>query len=255
MEPVKIIKIKKDSKETVEDWVAMEVPFTVNALDKELATLLSTPRHLEDLVRGFLFTSGLINDVEDIETISIDTRCWVADIKLNPLIQEKDMLFRKLYTSGCGGGVLLQNVLKNEESLKISSDIRIRSVDINRMMSDFQKRSEVFLKTGGTHSAALADCKDMLIFREDIGRHNAVDKVIGQALSQQIPFGDKIILTSGRVSTEIIFKMQKCQIPIIVSKSAPTGRAVRLAENFGITLIGFARGQRMNIYSGEERVE
>ena len=103
-------------------------------------------------------------------------------------------------------------------------------------------------------TAAVADLKEILIFREDIGRHNAVDKVIGSALSKGILLEDKILFSTGRISSEIIFKTQKCKIPAIASRSAPTNQAVKLAKDLNITLVGFARGNRMNIYSNEERI-
>jgi FdhD protein len=137
---------------------------------------------------------------------------------------------------------------------KIISDFRVKSTYVNALAGDFQKRSQIYLKTGGVHSAALADEKEILIFREDIGRHNAIDKVIGQALFRKVKFEDKILLTSGRVPSEVLLKVEKCNIPIVVSKSAPTNQAVRLARESGMTLIGFARGSKMNIYSGEKRV-
>ncbi len=122
-------------------------------------------------------------------------------------------------------------------------------------MTDFQKESKIYLQTGGVHSAALADNAGILIFKEDIGRHNAIDKVIGQGLREKVDFSNKIMITSGRISSEVLLKTQKCRIPLIVSKSAPTNQAVKLAKDMGITLIGFARGARMNVYSEEARIK
>jgi FdhD protein len=121
-------------------------------------------------------------------------------------------------------------------------------------MEEFRKRSEIHRQTGGVHAAALADHTGVLVFREDIGRHNAVDKVIGAYLVKENSFKDRILLTSGRLSSEILQKVQRCRLPIVVSRSAPTDRSVALARERNITLIGFARGRRMNIYSGEERI-
>ncbi len=118
----------------------------------------------------------------------------------------------------------------------------------------FQKRSEGYLSTGGTHSAALAEGRSILVFKEDIGRHNAIDKVIGSRLADKEDFGNKIMITSGRISSEVLLKIQKCSIPLIVSRSAPTNQAVKLAKDMDITLVGFARGSRMNVYNGQERI-
>ncbi len=121
-------------------------------------------------------------------------------------------------------------------------------------MEEFRKHSEIHRQTGGVHAAALADHTGMLVFREDIGRHNAVDKVIGAYLVQGSSFHDKLLLTSGRLSSEILQKAEACCLPIVVSRGAPTDRSVALARERNITLIGFARGRRMNIYSAEQRI-
>ena len=117
------------------------------------------------------------------------------------------------------------------------------------LIKEFNKSSQLFLDTGGVHSCALCDINKIIIFKEDIGRHNALDKVLGKALLEDIDFRDKIILTSGRISSEILIKTAKRQIPVIVSRSAPTSLSIDIAKKLNITLIGFARGKRMNIYS------
>ncbi len=252
METFKITKIKDSVRENTEDIVIEEVPFTLIIDDKELVTLLCTPLDLEDLVRGFLFTSGLIKKTQDIKRILINQQRWTANIDLGQA--DTNLVFKRLYTSGCGKGTLFYNAFDLINRTKIASDFKIESQKISALMTDFQKESEIYLKTGGTHSAALADDKRILIFKEDIGRHNAIDKVIGSRLKEGGLFENMIMITSGRLSSEIIFKAQKCSIPILVSRGAPTNQAIKLARDMGITLIGFARGNRMNVYSAEERV-
>lgn len=253
-ETIKIVKIKGNDSEIVDDIVVKEVPLTLNVNDKELVTLLCTPIDLEDLARGFLFTSGLIKKNQDVKKIIINQEQWVAYIELVDAAIMNDLIFKRLYTSGCGRGTLFYSVQDMMNRARILSDFKIETIKITALMADFQKRSELYLKTGGVHSAALADDKVILAFKEDIGRHNAIDKVIGQALKEDIPFENKIMITSGRISSEVLFKIKKCDIPIIISKSAPTNQAVKLAKDMGITLVGFARGNRMNIYSNEQRV-
>ncbi len=124
-----------------------------------------------------------------------------------------------------------------------------------KTVEDFQKRSHLYSQTGGSHSAAIADEKKILVFREDIGRHNAIDKVIGRSLEEDIFLEDKILLTSGRISSEVLLKAQKCHIPIIISRGAPTNQAVKLAQEMDITVSGFVRGKSMNIYTKPERIE
>lgn len=254
-EIVKIVKIKDNKRETIDDIVVEEVPLTLNVNDKELVTLLCTPIDLDDLVRGFLFTSGLINKIQDIKKILINQEQWAAYIDLADAAVMNDLVFKRLYTSGCGRGTLFYSVQDMVKRSKIFSDLKIKAEKINALMADFQKKSELFLKTGGAHSAALADDERILAFKEDIGRHNAIDKVIGQGLKENMHFENKIMISSGRISSEVLLKIQKCSIPVIISKSAPTNQAIKLAKDMGITLIGFARGNRMNIYSNEERIK
>ena len=116
------------------------------------------------------------------------------------------------------------------------------------------KTSAVFKETGGVHISALCDNKKIIFFNEDIGRHNTVDKIIGKSLEKKISLKNKIILTSGRLSSEMVLKAAKQQIPLIASKSAPTELAVKLAKNLGMTLVGFVRSGRVNVYCGEKRV-
>lgn len=253
MESFTITKIKDNVREAVEDVVAEEVPFTLNLGELELVTLLCSPSDLEDLVRGFLFTSGLIKNLSEIKRITIDSQRWFGYIEVANT-EAGNLMFKRLYTSGCGRGILFYGVMDIMHRSKIISEFKISIAAVGKLMLDFQRRSEVYLKTGGVHSAALAGKNCILAFREDIGRHNAIDKVIGYALSQNRDFEDKILITSGRISSEVVFKVRKCGIPIIISRSAPTNQAVRLAREMDITLVGFARGSRMNVYSAEERI-
>ncbi len=253
MESFTITKIRGDVREAAEDVVVQEVPFTLNLGELELVTLLCSPFDLEDLVRGFLFTSGFIKDLSQIKRMTIDSQRWSCYIEMTNT-EVDNLMFKRLYTSGCGRGTLFYNAVDIMHRSKIISEFAINSAAVGKLMLAFQKRSEVYLKTGGAHSAALAGENGILAFREDIGRHNAIDKVIGYALSQNKAFEDKILITSGRISSEVVFKVKKCGMPIIISRAAATNQAVRLAREMNLTLVGFARGSRMNVYSAEERI-
>lgn len=253
-ESFEITKIKENKRQTVEDMVVREIPLTLIIDDTELVTLLCCPNDLEDLVTGFLFTSGIIRGCEDIKNVVINNQQWIANVALAGPKLQKDLVFKRLYTSGCGKGTLFYSPADIANRRKISSDIKVETTVINNLTAEFQKRSSLYLKTGGVHSAAFAEDSSIRIFKEDIGRHNAIDKVIGRNLTDKKDFKNSIMITSGRISSEVLLKIQKCGIPIIVSKSAPTDQAVKLARDMDVTLIGFARGTRMNIYSREERI-
>ncbi|MBI5554995.1 MAG: formate dehydrogenase accessory sulfurtransferase FdhD [Elusimicrobia bacterium] len=253
MEQIKIVKIKDNLRDVVEDLVTEEVPLTLIVGGEEFITLLCSPQDLEDLCAGFLFTNGLLTPPQDVEKIVIDQERWTANITLREESKVKGLVFKRLYTSGCGRGALFYNVADVIYRSKNASVLKISVLKLKDLMLSFQKRSELYLKTGGVHSAGLAQ-DNIFVFREDIGRHNALDKVIGRGLQDGVDFSKTLMVTSGRISSEVIFKIQKCGIPMIISRSAPTDQAVKLAKDMGLTLVGFARGTRMNIYSGAERV-
>ncbi len=230
METYKIIKVKENTIEYIEDYIIEEITLTIMVNDKELISLLSSPNDIEDLLRGHLFTSNLINKIDDIKEIIIDKNKWIANIYLR------------------------ENIIIESNNSKIYIDLRVQNIFIYKLMEDFQNKSQAFLKTGGTHSAAIADNKGILIFKEDISRYNTIDKIIGNSLSKNINFTNKILLTSGRISSKIFLKIQKCNIPIIISRSAPTNQTIKLAKDMNITLIGFARGKSLNIYTCAERI-
>jgi FdhD protein len=255
MKEFKIIKIRGQEKETIFDPVAVEISLTIMIGVEELVVLLCSPKNVEDLVRGFLFTSGIINSIDDIINVIVNRQQWNVSVELDDSVQVNSENFRKVYSSGCGKGLFLYNTSASTSYHNNNSNFKINSSAIINLMNQFQQQSEVFLKTGGVHSAAIADYEKVIVFREDIGRHNAVDKVIGCSLVKRIDLSDKIMLTSGRISSEIILKMQKIQIPVIVSRSAPTNQAIQHARNSAIALVGFVRGNRMNVYSNDSRIQ
>ncbi len=254
MEKFEIFRIFSDKEEKIVDIVAQEVPFTIYVNDKELVTLLASPADLVELAVGFLFTSGLILSFDEIKRATTDSQRWTVYLQLKDKKIDSYLIFKRMFTSGCGRGTLFYNAVDFIHRNKPRSRIAIDRNQVFRMMNDFQTRSSGFKETGGVHSAALADCKNILIIREDIGRHNAIDKILGYALMNHIDLKEKILLSSGRVSSEVLLKIQKTDIPIIISQSAPTNQAIKHAENARITLIGFVRGQRMNVYCGKERI-
>lgn len=245
-----ILRINKDFRDKEKDPVVVESPFTIFIDDKEIITLLCTPKSLEELSIGFIISEGFIDRVGDIEKITIDEKSLIAYISLkNKNVFAQKFQGKRTITSGCGKGTVFYNVLDSFKSKRIENPLEIDIDAIKETMRDFNKRSELFLETGGVHSCGLYDGEKIIIFEEDIGRHNALDKIIGKALKEKIELKDKIIFTSGRISSEILIKTAKREISTIVSRSAPTSLAIDMARELGITLIGFVRGEKLNIYS------
>ncbi|WP_183108790.1 formate dehydrogenase accessory sulfurtransferase FdhD [Thermohalobacter berrensis] len=245
-----ILRIKGDSIKREEDLVIKEYPFTIYLNGEELVTLLCTPKSLKYLVIGFLQSEGLIDIKEDLKDIKIDYEKGIGYV----YTKRKDQLALKLYnkrtiTSGCGKGTIFYNVIDSFKAKKINKIPKIKKKEIFGLTEKFNKKSQLFLNTGGVHSCALCSKDKIIFFEEDIGRHNALDKVLGRALLEEIDLEDKIILTSGRVSSEILIKVLKRGIPILISRSAPTSLSIDIARKLNILLIGFARREKMNIYS------
>lgn len=237
-----------------QDVVAAEYDLTIFVNDKEFITLLCTPRSLENLVVGFLVSEGVIRSFGDLESVEVDVAQKQARVRLlneDSYVLSGDRLYaQRTVTTACGKGRSMLFVADFASGLgTIDSVLPVRASDILELMKQFNHRSELFQNTGGVHSCALAQGSDLLVFEEDIGRHNALDKILGQAMRSEMPLQDKMVLTSGRISSEIVAKVARRKIPLIVSRSAPTSAAIEQAKELGMTLIGFARGGRFNIYT------
>ncbi|MDY0016597.1 MAG: formate dehydrogenase accessory sulfurtransferase FdhD [Candidatus Delongbacteria bacterium] len=237
--------------ETIDDVVnETELKLAIN--HKELSSLVCLPDHLEELTAGFLITSGIANEKNGLKGLNYDQEKKIMHIELTDNSVMKDLIFSKMKPVGCGAGTLL--FVKDKMKPLTAGELRIRKEKISEMMNQFNRSSELFLLTGGVHSAAISDGNSILVISEDIGRHNAIDKVIGNIYLAKGTLDDKIILTSGRISSEIVLKAVYAGIGMIISRSAPTSRAIEIAEDNGITLIGFARSTNFNIYTHQERV-
>jgi len=251
---IDILRINGSKKEEIQDIVTEEIPLTIYLDEKELVTILCSPNNLKELSIGFLYSSGLIHSMNDIEGVTISSQNWTSYVKLKNKNIATELIFKRLYSSGCGKGVLFYNALDLMHRKVITSDSMISAEKIVGLMRSFQEKAITFKKTGGVHSAALSDEKDIVIFKEDIGRHNAIDKIIGEALAKDLNMSDLIVLTSGRITSEIIFKVQKMGSAFLISRSAPTDQAIKVATAGNLTLVGFVRGERMNVYTASERV-
>ncbi len=250
MEPYIKRKIrKKEDKafEEREDFVAVEKRLRVSLNRKEVISLYCTPLMIEELIIGLFFTEGILKKIPS-EGMSIK---YGEDITVNIPVT-KDILTEKNRTARCLGGITFNRKRKFK---RIKSDFSIKIEVFKAIISEFQKKSELFRLTGCFHGAAISDSGKLIIFAEDIGRHNAVDKVIGYCLLKGIPFTEKIMLVSCRLSSEIISKCSRWGIPILASRAAPTDLAIAIAEQSGITLIGFMRGDSMNIYTNPQRLK
>jgi FdhD protein len=251
-----ILKVSDSSVDGAIDSVASELPVTLVVNSEPLVTLLCTPSELEELAIGFLLTEGILRDKKTIRKLEVDEKELSVSIELSDLPSDFSKMFAKrTISSGCGKGITFTNY-RTEADRRIEARGHLLSLeDIRRLLGMFRNISKLYIQTGGVHSAGLSDGKEILFFSEDIGRHNAVDKLIGKAFLQSIPVENKILITSGRVTSEIMTKAGRNRFPMLISRAAPSCMAISYAEDMGITLIGFARGDRMNIYTWPNRIK
>ncbi len=254
VESFPVLRLTKEGRSSIEKVVAKESPVTIILNNQELVTLLCSPADLRYLAAGFLSSEGFLKSKDEIKKIVVDDQRGVVRVETK---EDKgfaqDALFKRLITSGCGRGTAFYSAA-DAASQKVESQMKISVNEVFALVSEFQHGSKVYLATHGVHSAALCDRKGVLVFSEDIGRHNAIDKIFGQCLLEDIPTDEHMIITSGRISSEILHKVAKRGIHTIISISAPTNQGVRLADNLGITLIGSVRGKKMNVYTNKWRV-
>lgn len=240
----------------VTDVVVCEYPFTIHVNEEEMVTLLCSPKDLSYLALGYLLSEGVIKEKSDIASVEIDEEKGTAYVKLSGDMRDIEYFSgERRRTKGCSGGMVFNHKYDSEQLTPLTNKLKINYSKVLSLIGEFASKSELFQDTGGVHGAALSDGEKILIFNEDVGRHNALDKVIGEAFSKGLSFEDKIILTSGRISSEMLVKTARRNVSIIVSRSAPMDLALKIGEGINMTVIGFARGQRMNVYSGNERIE
>lgn len=254
IEKFPIQRVTKEGRQDIEGGVIKELPLTIILNNRELVTLLCSPTDLKYLAIGFLASEGFLESKDEIKMVMVDDQRGVVRVET---VEDKELaselLFKRLITSGCGRGASFYSAA-DAASQKVDSQIKISAYEVFALANKFQHSSQTYLATHGAHSAALCDTKNMLVFSEDIGRHNAIDKILGECILEDILTANRIIITSGRVSSEILYKVAKRGIPILISKSVPTNLGVRLADDLGITLIGFVRGKWMNVYTNGWRV-
>jgi len=249
-----VLRLTKEGGSRIEVAAAREFLFTIFLNGEELVTLLCSPGNLNYLAVGFLTSEGLLGSKEEIKKMEIDD--WLGVIRIETTEDKKAdsrLISRRLITSGCGGGATFYSV-DDAAILKVESQMKISADEVFTLVNEFQRGSQLYLATHGVHSAALTDGRDIIIFNEDIGRHNAVDKIFGKCLLEDIPINDRILMCSGRISSEILLKVAKRGLPIVVSISAPTSLGVKTADKLGITLVCSVKGKKMNVFTHDWRL-
>ena len=237
--------VEGDAVRRVEGGVIDEGLLSIYVNGESLATMMCSPLGLEALTVGFLYNEGVIETIDDIGHLQLNKPRSVADVILTR--DEVKLPRRMILTTGCGGGVTGLELSASYTAL--ASDFVSATAVILRLMRQLQGAAHLYRAVRGVHAAVLGDETGLLASAEDVGRHNAVDKVAGQALLEGIDTRDRILLTSGRISSEMLGKARRMHVPIVASRTAPTSITVDLARAWNICVVGYARQGGMRVYT------
>ena len=232
--------------------IIREIPSVIMLNGEKIAVVASSGRYADELAIGFLHSEGLITTREEIEKIDTDSADHVINVFTKNAITIALSSHKTIASSGARG--VVENHTEAGDSMFAKDSMVLTPETVFLLMDGLLEASSLHDSTGGTHSAALASKEGLLATREDIGRHNAIDMLGGYALLNAVDCTDKIIVRTGRVSSEIVHKIRRLGIPLVISISVPTAMAVKLAEDAGITLVGSIRGGKFIVYTHEERL-
>jgi FdhD protein len=255
--------------------VIAETPWVLYVDRREWVTFMCSPTDLHRLALGFLLSEGLIGALDDVWQLKVfldENRVYMyfpeaglAGEMSMPTCEEAsgsiDVRLRRpagarsekrILTSGCGGGVTFDDLSGSRPPL--DSDLRITAEQVAGLMRMLNEAAGLYRTSRGVHTSALAAPDQLLVLAEDVGRHNTLDKIRGACLLDRIDSRDRILISSGRISSEMIAKAHKMEAPIVMSRTSPTALSIRLAKAWNMTLIGYVRGRQLRIYAGAERV-
>jgi len=238
--------VKNGRLDEVKGEVVREQPLTVYVNGERFLTLLCSPFMLEPLVLGYLWMEKVIGSLDDVAGLQISEVDGRAEVTLREPVT---LPTERILTSGCGGGITFR--IDPRLFPRITSGARVSPAELGDRMHDLLREAVHYHASRGIHGAALADRDRVLLVAEDVGRHNAVDKLMGLALQRGIATTDRILLSTGRVSSEMLLKAARMSVPIVASRTSPTEMAVALAEQLGVTIVGYLRGDSLNLYAGQ----
>jgi FdhD protein len=225
-----------------------EFPVVLHINGREMATLIASPHELSFLVAGFLRLQGFVTSIDDFHMLSVCEDFGTANVRIKGELPER---LKPVLTSGCGTGITFN--LSAADARRVPAIPRHVAVDtVFSLMDELNRCSGHYRSHGGIHSAAVGDDGGIILSAEDIGRHNTLDRIAGEALMKNIDLAGKLLVTSGRISTEMAAKAALLGITLIASRTSPTDMAITMCEQAGITLIGYARGDSFTVYSHPE---
>jgi len=237
--------------QSVDAEIIEEALISIYVNGDELATIMGTPHQQDALALGFLKNEDLIKNLSEVALIYVSKLGCCVDVWLNHAFIKPE---RVIITSGCGGGVTFDDPSIGIEPLQ--SNLRVSPDLLRSAFRQLQPPKSLYARSGGVHAAGLLDVEteQILVVVEDVGRHNAIDKLTGICLQQSIPTQDRILLATGRISSEMLRKAALMGCPIMASRNSPTSLSVDMAQAWQVTLIGYVRGGKLRVYSHPERL-
>ena len=255
-QPIEYIQIEPDhwSKHKAQIIIETPVSFTVNG--EVWLTFMCTPVDLEAMALGFLFNEGMIKSIEEVASVRLCASGDNVDVWLKHSVEQPRQWRR---TSGCTGGVTAIEEDNLPESSEVQPEIIVngsglRPEQIATLIDALFESQELYRQSGGVHTSALSDGQKICVVGEDIGRHNTLDKIAGQCLLEPVELQRRIILTTGRISSEMIQKANRLGASVVISRTSPSSLSIKLAQRWGITLIGYARRNRFRVYTHPQRI-
>ena len=237
--------------ESLDAETIVEIPVSLTVNGEVWLTFMCTPVHLEALAVGFLYNEGIIEKMDEVSDVRVCEHGDNVDVWLNHNAQQPTSWRR---TSGCTGGVTGVDLLANPNISFNGNQPKVPPETIMTLVEMLFEVQSLYRKTGGVHTSALSNGENILISAEDIGRHNTLDKIAGLCLMNNVWPETRILITTGRISSEMLQKAARLNAPILISRTSPSSLSIEMAERYGITLIGYARKHRFNVYSNAQRV-
>jgi FdhD protein len=249
--PIQYFQINSKNQAPFAGHTIVETPVSLTVNGENWTTFMCTPVHLEALMVGFLFNEGVIKGMDEVADARICEHGDNVDVWLTHEAPKPDSWTR---TSGCTGGVTAVASIEKPIPVSDSDEFNLSPDQINHLVEMLFDSQKLYRETGGVHTSALSDGDKVILSAEDIGRHNTLDKIAGLCLMQNIWPEKRVLITTGRISSEMLQKGVRMGAKVMVSRTSPSSLSIELAEAWGITLIGYARRNRFNLYAAPERI-
>jgi FdhD protein len=249
--PIHYYQIGTGKTEEIDGNTIVETSVSLTVNGQVWTTFMCTPVHLEALMVGFLFNEGTIDSMDEVEDVRICEHGDNVDVWLSHDATKPDSWTR---TSGCTGGVTGVASIEQPQPVSVSDEFNLSPGQVNQLVELLFEVQELYRETGGVHTSALSNGEKVILSAEDIGRHNTLDKIAGLCLMKNIWPEKRVLMTTGRISSEMLQKAVRMGAKIVASRTSPSSLSIELAEAWGITLIGYARRTRFNLYAAPERI-